>query len=97
VCGICGKVDPAGVKEAAIQGMMDTLKHRGPDDAGLHVNGRIGLGHRRLSIIDLGLGRQPMRNQDGSLWIVFNGEIYNYQELQQSLQGKYSFATNSDT
>jgi asparagine synthase (glutamine-hydrolysing) len=97
VCGICGKVDPAGVKEAAIQFMMESLKHRGPDDAGLHVAGPVGLGHQRLSIIDLGLGRQPMRNQDGSLWIVFNGEIYNYQELQQSLKEKYAFATNSDT
>jgi asparagine synthase (glutamine-hydrolysing) len=97
VCGICGKVDPAGIREAAVQLMMDTLKHRGPDDAGLYIDGAVGLGHRRLSIIDLGMGHQPMPNGDGSLWIVFNGEIYNYQELQASLKNKYSFATNSDT
>jgi asparagine synthase (glutamine-hydrolysing) len=97
VCGICGKVDPAGVSGASIQVMMDTLKHRGPDDAGLHVDGVAGLGHQRLSIIDLGLGHQPMPNRDGSVWIVFNGEIYNYQELQESLKNKYQFATNSDT
>lgn len=97
MCGICGKVDPAGVREAAVQLMMDTLKHRGPDDAGLYLDGSVGLGHQRLSIIDLGLGHQPMPNGDGSLWIVFNGEIYNYQELQESLKNKYSFATSSDT
>jgi len=97
VCGICGKLDPAGVSSAAIELMMAALKHRGPDDAGLYVDGAAGLGHQRLSIIDLGLGRQPMSNDDGSVWIVFNGEIYNYQELQQNLKHKYRFATSSDT
>ena len=77
--------------------MTDSLAHRGPDDQGLYVDERAGLGHRRLSIIDLGGGRQPMSNEDGSLWIVFNGEIYNYQELRQRLQDFHQFSTESDT
>jgi asparagine synthase (glutamine-hydrolysing) len=77
--------------------MADAIAHRGPDDHGVFINGVAGLGHRRLSIIDLGGGHQPMTNEDGSLWIVFNGEIYNYQELRNRLQDTHQFSTDSDT
>ena len=78
--------------------MLDTIRHRGPDDEGMYISKNIGLGHRRLSIIDLSTGHQPLSNEDGSLWIVFNGEVYNYQELRKELiaQG-HSFKTHSDT
>jgi asparagine synthase (glutamine-hydrolysing) len=79
--------------------MRDLLHHRGPDDEGLFVEGPIGLGHRRLSIIDLSeTGRQPMSNEDGSIQVVFNGEIYNYLELAQDLKAKgHRFSSSSDT
>jgi asparagine synthase (glutamine-hydrolysing) len=78
--------------------MRDIFVYRGPDDAGLHLDGSVGLGHRRLSIIDLGGGHQPMSTEDGSLWIVFNGEIYNYRSLRDELIGKgYQFQSQSDT
>ena len=68
--------------------MADAIAHRGPDDEGYYVSGPVGFGFRRLSIIDLNTGHQPISNEDGSVWIVFNGEIYNYQALRQQLQGK---------
>lgn len=78
--------------------MADTIRHRGPDDEGFYVSGQIGLGFRRLSIIDLSGGHQPLSNEDGKVWIVFNGEIYNYQELRQELVAKgHFFKTKSDT
>ena len=77
--------------------MTDTLRYRGPDDEGWHIQGGVGLGHRRLSIIDLEGGRQPISNEDGSVWIVFNGEIYNYQDIRPRLEGSHQFQTNSDT
>ena len=78
--------------------MADTIAHRGPDDEGFHVSGQIGLGFRRLSIIDLGGGHQPLCNEDGGVWIVFNGEIYNYLELRKFLLSKgHVFRTKSDT
>ena len=77
--------------------MTDSLGHRGPDDEGIYVQGVVGLGHRRLSIIDLAGGHQPMRNKAGSLWITFNGEIYNYRELRERLKETHEFSTNSDT
>jgi asparagine synthase (glutamine-hydrolysing) len=78
--------------------MRDKLVHRGPDDAGLYVNCEIGLGFRRLSIIDLANGHQPLTNEDKSIWIVFNGEIYNYIELKRDyLDGKFRFSTSTDT
>lgn len=77
--------------------MAAILGHRGPDDQGFYVKGAAGLGHRRLSIIDLSHGHQPMSNEDGSLWIVFNGEIYNYQELRRRLQDSHRFSSRSDT
>lgn len=77
--------------------MTDTLSHRGPDDQGIHIGGMVGLGHRRLSIIDLNRGHQPMSNEDGSLWIIFNGEIYNYRGIRDRLRDSHRFSTNSDT
>ena len=101
MCGICGKLnfDPqAGVPASLIKSMADAIVHRGPDDDGYYVSGQIGLGFRRLSIIDLSGGHQPLCNEDGTLWIVFNGEIYNYQELRDYLLGKgHVFKTQSDT
>ena len=84
MCGICGKIsrDGKGIDEDLIRRMTSVLSHRGPDSEGIYCsrNGRVdvGLGHRRLSIIDLSdSGRQPMANEDRTLWLVFNGEIYN--------------------
>lgn len=78
--------------------MADTIAHRGPDDEGFYNSGPVGLGFRRLSIIDLATGHQPLSNEDGTVWIVFNGEIYNYQELRTFLQGKgHMFKTQTDT
>src|SRR5438445_2946550 len=101
MCGICGVVrmnPPSPVDEAILRRMSDTLLHRGPDDGDLVVAGNVGLGHRRLSIIDLTGGHQPMANDDDSVWIVYNGEIYNFLELRAMLEAKgYSFRTKSDT
>lgn len=101
MCGIVGLVyaDPARrCEQDVITRMRDVFVYRGPDDAGLHLDGPVGLGHRRLSIIDLGGGHQPMANEDGSLCIVFNGEVYNYRELRQELIAKgYHFQSQSDT
>jgi asparagine synthase (glutamine-hydrolysing) len=97
MCGICGKVQPEGVSCTDLKLMTDTLKYRGPDDEGFTLRGIAGLGHRRLSIIDLDGGHQPISNEDGRLWIVFNGEIYNYQELRDRLGNSHQFSTNSDT
>lgn len=78
--------------------MTDAMSHRGPDDSGLFIDGNIGLGHRRLSIIDLGGGRQPLSNEDSGIWTVFNGEIYNYRELRDKLKAEgHVFRTSSDT
>ena len=101
MCGICGIVysdRSKKVEPRQIEDMLRTMVHRGPDDSGTHIEGNIGLGQRRLSIIDLEYGRQPLCNEDGSIWITFNGEIYNYQELRSGLISKgHRFATNSDT
>jgi asparagine synthase (glutamine-hydrolysing) len=98
MCGICGKYSPAGVHAADIQPMLDAIAHRGPDDEGTYAAGPIGLGNRRLSIIDLPGGRQPIANEDETIWIVFNGEIYNYPALRHELQQRgHSFRTHSDT
>jgi len=79
--------------------MTDTMVHRGPDDAGYRAFGSVGLGHRRLAIIDLSAaGHQPMCNEDGTIWITYNGEIYNFRELRQDLEGKgHRFKSNTDT
>jgi len=102
MCGICGKInrDPdAPMDEGAIRRMAGLLAHRGPDGEGAFVKDHVGLGHRRLAIIDLSpAGRQPMSNEDGSIWIVFNGEIYNFRELRAELiQGGHRFRSRSDT
>ena len=74
------------------------MHHRGPDDEGYHVAGNVGLGFRRLSIIDLAGGHQPMSDAEESVWVIFNGEIYNFPELKKELQQKgHTFRTNSDT
>ena len=92
MCGICGVYGK--VERALLQRMRDTMVHRSPDDAGLYVDERVGLGARRLSIIDLAGGHQPILNEDDSLCLVFNGEIYNFQELRLALEGKgYRFST----
>ncbi|HYK88577.1 MAG TPA: asparagine synthase (glutamine-hydrolyzing) [Acidobacteriota bacterium] len=101
MCGICGKLmfDPsASVPPAVIRSMADTISHRGPDDEGYFISGPVALGFRRLSIIDLSGGHQPLSNEDGTLQIIFNGEIYNYQELREYLLAKgHFFRTRSDT
>ena len=101
MCGICGKLnfDPeASVSPALLKTMADTIYHRGPDDEGYYTSGPVGLGFRRLSIIDLSMGHQPLSNEDDSVWIVFNGEIYNYKELRLYLESKgHIFRTHTDT
>jgi asparagine synthase (glutamine-hydrolysing) len=100
MCGICGVLyfDDRPVDEPLIRRMSETLHHRGPDEGGIHIGRRIGLGHRRLSIIDLCSGQQPLSNEDGSIWISFNGEIYNFPELHKYLSGTgHAFRTHSDT
>ena len=105
MCGICGVVslrppgpDAPGITEAAVVRMRDTMVHRGPDDEGVFVAPGIGLGHRRLSIIDVAGGHQPMATPDETAWITYNGEVYNFQELRDELQGRgLDFRTKSDT
>ena len=97
MCGICGYISPDGVRDEAIIRMATAIMHRGPDGQGIITRDNVALGHRRLSIIDLEGGRQPMANEDGSVWITFNGEIYNFLEIRKELEGKHRFATKSDT
>ncbi len=100
MCGIAGMV---GRKEEVVDAfdvrrMCQTIVHRGPDDEGIYVKGAVGLGIRRLSIIDLSGGRQPIHNEDSTIWVVFNGEIYNFPELRTELEARgHSFSTHSDT
>ncbi|MBI2527055.1 MAG: asparagine synthase (glutamine-hydrolyzing) [Candidatus Rokubacteria bacterium] len=100
MCGIAGIVDVGGalVEPALLQAMTRVQAHRGPDGEGFVHRGAAGLGHRRLAIIDLATGDQPMANDDDSMWIVFNGEIYNYREIRADLQARGArFRTSSDT
>ncbi|MCP5099847.1 MAG: asparagine synthase (glutamine-hydrolyzing) [Chloroflexi bacterium] len=101
MCGICGVVSRFGnqpVSENLLRHMNDTMQHRGPDDAGHYLDEQAGLAMRRLSIIDLSSGHQPIPNEDKTIWIVFNGEIYNYLEIRHGLEEKgHQFVTNSDT
>ena len=98
MCGICGKYSPDGVQTDDVHKMLDAIAHRGPDDSGIYVRGRIGLGNRRLSIIDLKSGKQPISNEDGTIWVVYNGEMYNYKHLRARLESSgHVFRTNSDT
>ena len=100
MCGIAGilNMHGAAVAQADVKAMCDALKARGPDDDGYYVKRNIGLGMRRLSIIDLATGKQPLHNEDGSVQVVLNGEIYNYRELRRELEAKgHRFYTSSDT
>ena len=102
MCGICGIIDYGSgedVKKQVLAKMSAAIKHRGPDDEGIYVKGGGSLGHRRLKIIDLSdTGHQPMCNEDGKIWLVFNGEIYNYRELRQELVNQgHVFKSKSDT
>jgi asparagine synthase (glutamine-hydrolysing) len=102
VCGICGIAIPArlgrSVEQSALVRMRDSLRHRGPDDAGLLIDGGIGLGHRRLSIVDVAHGHQPMTTEDGRTTIVFNGEVFNHPEVQDRLQREgVHYRTHCDT
>jgi asparagine synthase (glutamine-hydrolysing) len=101
MCGIAGIFEfgqSAQVDSGVLRRMCDVMTHRGPDDDGFFTQGQIGLGMRRLSIVDLATGHQPISNEDGSIWIVFNGEIYNHGELRERLitQG-HRYRTHSDT
>ena len=101
MCGLAGKVvfDRGGVvSRTLLERMCAHLVHRGPDDEGYYVKGPVGLGHRRLEIIDLETGRQPISNEDQSVWVVLNGEIYNYLELREELVSRgHRFRTTTDT
>jgi asparagine synthase (glutamine-hydrolysing) len=101
MCGIAGKVFADAqqrVDEGLLHAMCRAIVHRGPDDQGIYVKGAAGIGMRRLQVIDIEGGHQPMSNEDGSLWIVFNGEIYNFQQLRKELLEKgHRFSSSSDT
>ena len=102
MCGIAGVLfadRSRPVQPAVVEAMAASMTHRGPDDAGCYCDQNLGLGFRRLSIIDLTpMGHQPMSNPEGSVWVVFNGEIYNYVELRDELRALgHRFRTRSDT
>ncbi|MDW7759914.1 MAG: asparagine synthase (glutamine-hydrolyzing) [Acidobacteriota bacterium] len=101
MCGICGIArSPQGesVSREILEAMCGTLVHRGPDDGGVHVEAGAGLGSRRLAIIDVDGGRMPMANEDGRIWITHNGEVYNFLELREELEGRgHIFKTRTDT
>ena len=100
MCGIVGLVrnDGKPIDEGLLARMNEAIRHRGPDEDGFYVNGSVGLAMRRLAIIDLKSGQQPIHNRDRTAWIVFNGEIYNYLELREKLEKLgHTFYTNSDT
>jgi len=101
MCGICGFIEVNGGGNAdkeSLKDMADTIIHRGPDDEGLYSDGIASLANRRLSIIDLKSGKQPIFNEDGNICVVFNGEIYNHAEISNDLAKKgHRFTTNTDT
>ena len=101
MCGICGQfnfIRREPVESSTIQRMTRTIAHRGPDDEGLFVSGPVGLGFRRLSIIDLAGGHQPMSDAEETVWVILNGEIYNFKELRADLEQRgHQFRTRSDT
>src|SRR6266849_2665489 len=101
MCGIAGIVrfNPREVvEEARLKRMRDVLRHRGPDGEGLWIDGPIGLGHRRLAIVDVAGGQQPMTNEDETVWITYNGEIYNHATLRPGLEARgHRYSTRSDT
>lgn len=95
MCGIAGCVGRKDVK--TVNRMLDALEHRGPDDRGIHINGKSVFGHTRLSIVDVVNGHQPIISNGGSQGIICNGEVYNFQKIKQNLAKKYSFQTDSDS
>ena len=100
MCGIVGFIDRSDTtqKEQIVKNMMDTIVHRGPNSAGQFIDEGAALGFRRLSIIDLEGGTQPIKNEDGTKIITFNGEIYNYQSIREDLIAKgHVFTTHADT
>ena len=101
MCGIAGIVrldGTIGVDETRLKRMRDVIRHRGPDGEGLWIDGPVGLAHRRLSIVDVAAGQQPMSNEDDSAWIVYNGEVYNHAELRPGLEASgHRYRTRSDT
>src|SRR5947209_11107468 len=100
MCGITGFVSRDGEEagRGVLARMTATLAHRGPDGDGLYLDGRVALGHRRLSIIDLAGGAQPMANEDSSVWVTYNGELYNEPELRARLEARgHVYRTTSDT
>ncbi len=101
MCGIAGILEfgrDARADSGALREMCQIMAHRGPDDDGFHADGPVGIGMRRLSIVDLATGHQPISNEDGSLWIVFNGEIYNHLSLREQLVARgHAYRTHSDT
>src|SRR3989339_353453 len=101
MCGIAGVLEFESGHRPSMEGlqrMANVLSHRGPDEEGFYQKGSIGLAHRRLSIIDLVSGHQPMESPDGNVCVIFNGEIYNFPELKADLQQRgYIFRTKSDT
>ncbi len=101
MCGFCGIhwFDPnRPIDKKLLESMTRILEHRGPDDEGIHVEPGLGFGHRRLSIIGLGDGQQPMSTEDGSIWVVYNGELYNHPEIRKNLESKgHVYRTSSDT
>src|SRR5499427_7863254 len=101
MCGIAGMVGRDGdglVQASDVRRMCNMIVHRGPDSEGVFAEGRVGLGIRRLSIIDLSTGHQPVHNEDRSVWVVFNGEIYNFKSLRADLERQgHCFYTETDT
>jgi len=98
IVGLYGSGAAARPRRAELEAMMAILQHRGPDGRGLHLDGPVGLGHTRLSIIDVEGGAQPIANEDATVWVVFNGEIFNHVELRQTLLAQgHRFRTRSDT
>lgn len=100
MCGICGvrRFDGGPIEKGVLRAMRDVMTHRGPDDEGLYLSEGVGLGHRRLSVIDLATGHQPMFNENGTVCIVFNGEIYNHLEVRAELERLgHRYSTRSDT
>src|SRR3954465_13429129 len=102
MCGINGialsSKSGRQVQRDVLERMRDVIKHRGPDASGIFIEGGIGLGHRRLSIVDVAAGHQPMTNEDGSLHIIYNGEIYNHADFRTSLEARgHTYQTHCDT
>src|SRR5437762_1907980 len=101
MCGIAGLynfLSLAPINKDLLDYMCRVIAHRGPDDQGIYIDGPVGLGMRRLSVIDLSTGQQPVHNEDRTIWTVFNGEIYNFRELREKLEARgHRFYTKTDT